>query len=54
MFNFLRGINEYNSTLSVQCNAWGICRYRFTYVCKDCKHNCGMKQYDSYYKPKNK
>lgn len=52
MFKFLRSINEYNSTLGVQCDAWGICKFRYTRVCDSCKHNQGMKTNPSYYKPK--
>lgn len=52
MFNFLRSINEYNSTLGVQCDAWGICKFRYTSLCDDCEHNCGMKTDLSYYKRK--
>ena len=52
MFNFLKSINEYNSTLGVQCNAKGICGMRFTQVCENCEHNCGMKKEASCFKPK--
>lgn len=50
MFKFLRSINEYNSTLGVQCDARGICEFRFTYICDSCEHNRGMKKNPSYYK----
>lgn len=33
--------NEDNSTLMVQCNADKKCDWRFTKMCKKCKHNCG-------------
>ena len=52
MFKFFRTINEYNSTLGVQCDAKGICRHRYTFICNDCEHNCGMKEEPSCFKPK--
>ena len=46
------GYNIYNSTLGVQCNAKEKCDDRFTSTCNLCKHNCGMKERRSSYKPR--
>ena len=46
------GFNIHNSSLSVQCDAKEKCDYRFSSSCKTCKHNCGMKQIKSSYKPR--
>lgn len=54
MFDWLRPINENNSTLQVQCDARGICEMRYTQVCDGCKHNCGREKHINYFKPKKK
>lgn len=41
------GYNIHNSTLGVQCNAKEKCDFRYTTMCDNCKHNCGMKKYKS-------
>jgi hypothetical protein len=46
------GFNIINSSLGVQCNANEKCDYRFTTMCNNCKHNCGMKQDKNCYEPK--
>lgn len=46
------GYNVYNSTLGVQCDANEKCDDRFTTTCTYCKHNCGMKERRSSYKPR--
>lgn len=38
------GYNMYNSTLNVQCNAKTKCDWRYSTICINCKHNCGMKK----------
>lgn len=52
MFNMFKRINYTNSTTTVQCNARGVCRMRFSSACDNCKHNCGMKEDKIYFKPK--
>lgn len=41
--NIKNKYNEDNSTLMVQCNANKECDWRFSTMCKNCKHNCGKK-----------
>lgn len=42
-------INEYNSTVLVQCDAKGRCVDRFSRLCDKCQHNTGRKQTKSYF-----
>lgn len=44
MFDIFKGINITNSSMSVQCKAKDVCSMRHTTLCKDCKHNRGMKK----------
>lgn len=49
MFDFFKGINTKNSSMSVQCNAKGVCEMRHTTLCENCKHNCGVEKNKNYF-----
>lgn len=52
IFKKFKKVNELNSTIGNQCVADGICEFRFTTMCQNCKNNIGMKKDKNYFELK--